>query len=464
MLDKVKTWINNYRLVTPGSRILAACSGGPDSLALVHILYRLKDEYGYSLAVAHVNHMLRPEAAEEAKFVEAFATSLGLKCSVTAIDVPAYCKANKISSQEEAARLIRYRYLRKIAVEWGGAQIATGHHRDDQVETVLLNFLRGAGSGGLRGMKPLNGDVLRPLLAISRPEIEAYCKEQGLQPRYDSSNFSTEYRRNKIRLELLPTLEKKYNPAIREAIWRLATLAGDEHDYIRGEAAKLWGKVATAAGDSVAVDSEGLAALPTALQRELIRQAIEKKRGALTGISFEHVEKLITMALSGTVGSLLTLPGRLIARKTYAGLVLADGVFNQSQPVWTKGFGPVALIVPGSTIIGNKTIVAEIVTALPPKKRKNSAVFDLEKLTLPLIVRSRLPGDRFRPSGLNGSKKLKNFFIDHKIPEAVRNEVPIITDQQEIIWVAGYRQSEHGRIAETTQKILQLSITKQGEF
>lgn len=462
MLDKVKTWINNYRLVKPGGRILAACSGGPDSLALVHILHRLKDEHGFSLAVAHVNHMLRPEASGEAEFVEAFSTSLGLKCFITAIDVSAYSKANKISSQEEAARLVRYQFLRRIAAAWGGAQIATGHHRDDQVETVLLNFLRGAGSGGLRGMQALNGDVMRPLLAVSRPEIEAYCEEHGLQPRRDSSNFSTEYRRNRIRLELLPVLEKSYNPAIREAIWRLASLVGDEHDYICGEAAKLWGTVAIA-GDCVAIESQGLAALPTALQRELIRQAIEKKRGSLTGISFEHVEKLLIMALSGTVGSLLTLPGGFIARKTYAGLVVENGGLHQFKPGCTKELRPVTVVIPGSTTIGNSTIVAELVTALP-QKRKNSAIFDLEKLVLPLSVRSRMPGDRFRPAGFNGSKKLKNFFIDDKIPEAVRNSVPIVTDQQEIIWVAGYRQSEHARITETTKKILQLTITKQEEF
>ncbi|CQR72951.1 tRNA(Ile)-lysidine synthase [Sporomusa ovata DSM 2662] len=463
MLNKVKTWLNNYRLVKPGGRILAACSGGPDSLALVHILHRLKDEHGFSLAVAHVNHMLRPEAPGEAEFVEAFSTSLGLKCFVTAIDVSAYSKANKISSQEEAARLLRYQCLRRIAAAWGGAMIATGHHRDDQVETVLLNFLRGAGSGGLRGMKPLNGDVIRPLLAVSRPEIEAYCEEQGLQPRRDSSNFSTEYRRNRIRLELLPVLEKSYNPAIREAIWRLASLVGDEHDYICGEAAKLWGNVAKA-GDCVVIESQGLAALPIALQRELIRQAIEKKRGSLTGISFEHVEKLLTMVLSGTVGSLLTLPGGYIARKTYTGLVVENGVLYPSKPVCTKKLKTVTVVIPGSTTIGSSTIVAELATALPLKKGKNSAAFDLEKLTLPLVVRSRAPGDRFRPAGLNGSKKLKNFFIDDKIPEAVRNFVPIVADQHEIIWVAGYRQSEHARITETTKKILQLTITKQEEF
>ncbi len=463
MIDKVTAWIRNYKLIQPGSRILAACSGGPDSLALVHILNRLKTEYSFCLGVAHVNHMLRQEAAAEADFVADFAAGLGLKCWVTAIDVPAYSKANKISSQEEAARLIRYQFLRSTAAAWGGARIATGHHRDDQVETVLLNFLRGTGSGGLRGMQPLHRDVMRPLLSISRKEIEAYCEEHGLLPRYDSSNLSTDYRRNRIRLELLPALEKNYNPAIREAIWRMADLAGDEYEYIRGQAAKLWGSVATI-GSGITIVSRELAAIPTALQRELIRQVIEKKRGELTGISFVHVEKLLIMALNGTVGSVLTLPKGLIARKTYTGLVFEDYTAGQLQADHKKGFTPVELNIPGSTTAGFSTIRTEMVTTLPQNKGRNVAIFDFEQLVLPLVVRSRLPGDRFRPLGLNGQKKVKEFFIDHKVPEAVRDHVPIVADQQEILWVAGFRQSEYGKITATTKKILQLSITKQEEF
>lgn len=463
MLDKIKRWIQAWQLIKPGSRILAACSGGPDSLALVHVLRSLQDEYGFMLAVAHVNHQLRPEAAEEAEFVQAFAAGLGLDCFTAAIDVQAYRKANKISSLEEAARLARYRYLRQAAAVWGGAQIATGHHRDDQVETVLLNFLRGAGSGGLRGMKPVNGDILRPLLAVNRAELEAYCAQQALQPRQDSSNFSPEYRRNRIRLELLPVLEQAYNPAVREAIWRLAVLAGDEHDYIAGEAAKLWGTVAIAA-EQVVICSKGFAGLPVALQRELIRQAIEKKRGRLTGISFEHVEILRIMTISGQVGCLQILPGGLFARKTYTELVLDNGSLPPNKRETAAKFAPVVLAVPGSVTVGCYTVKAELLTALPEQTGKDSVLVDWEQLRLPLVVRSRLPGDTFRPAGLNGSKKLKKFFIDHKIPEVVRDGIPIVADQQEIIWVAGCRQSEYGRISQTARKILRLSITKQEEF
>jgi tRNA(Ile)-lysidine synthase len=461
MLDKVKTWVNKYQLFSSSSRIVAACSGGPDSLALVHILNSVKEEYGFQLAVAHVNHMFRPEAAQEADFVAAFSVSLGLKCYATSINVPAYHKAHKMSP-EEAGRLLRYKYLREVAADWGGALIATGHHRDDQVETVMINLLRGAGSGGLRGMRPLRGGIIRPLLSISRSEIEDYCHENKLTPCQDSSNFETDYLRNRIRINLLPALESDYNPAIREALWRLAALVGDEHDYISREAAELSGTVAIEDGGKAIINSEALAKLHPALQRECIRQLIEKKRGALTGISFGHVEKLIYTALFGAVGTLMELPGGLTARKTYTSLELGT---KEKCPNQHRQEAPTAeLITPGITTVNGRTITAQIVAEPAVWQRRDTAVFDLEQLCLPLVIRTRLPGDRFRPLGLGGSKKLKDFFIDTKVPQAERDDVPIIADQREIIWVAGYRQSEYGRITSNSKKILQLTITKQGEF
>ncbi|SMD04694.1 tRNA lysidine(34) synthetase TilS [Sporomusa malonica] len=462
MLDKVRTWVNNHQLLVPGSRILAACSGGPDSLALVHLLNTFKGEYGFQLAVAHVNHMFRPEAVQEAEFVAAFSAGLGLECHVIAIDVPAYCKANKMSF-EEAGRLLRYQYLREVAARWGGAQIATGHHRDDQVETVLINLLRGAGSGGLRGMRPLNGGIVRPFLSVSRCEIETYCTEHTLNPCQDSSNFETDYLRNRVRLNLLPALEADYNPAIREALWRLSSLVGDEHDYIARESAKLWGTVAIEDGSKAIINSKALAELHPAVQRVCIRQAIEKKHGALTGISFGHVEKLINMALFGIVGSRLHLPGGLTAQKTYTSLELgvADACIDRST---VHSVQAAEFAVPGRIMVNGSTVTAAIVTELPTRQGRDTAVFDLDQLRLPLTIRTRLPGDRFRPLGLGGSKKLKEFFIDTKVPEAERDCIPIIADCQEIIWIAGYRQSEHGRITDNTKKILQLTITKQGEF
>ena len=459
----VKNWVDSHNLLSPGSRILAACSGGPDSLALVHILNRLRTEYSFSLAVAHVNHMFRPEAAAEAEFVAAFAAGLGLACYVTAIDVPAYYKAHKMSP-EEAGRVLRYRYLRRVAAEWGAALIATGHHRDDQVETVLINFLRGAGSGGLRGIQPVSGGIIRPLLPVSRREIEEYCAAWQLKPRQDSSNFATDYLRNRVRLMLLPALEADYNPAIRKAVWQLAALAGDEYDYLRQEAKRLWTTVVTEA-DRLTIGSQALAGVHKALQREIIRLAIEKKRGTLTGISFGHVEKLLTMVLSGTVGSILTLPGGLIAYKTYTGVELGLITDSHELPsVKPAGLEAVPLAVPGITQAGDFVIGANLATACQVYPGRQTAVFDLEQLSLPLIVRTRQPGDRFRPLGLNGSKKLKEFFIDQKVPAAERDTILLICDQQEIIWVAGHRQGERGRITSTTKKILQLSITKREDF
>ncbi len=462
MLDKVKAWVSRHRLLVPGSRILAACSGGPDSLALVHILNQLKDTYGFCLAVAHINHMFRPEAAQETEFVADFSAGLGLQCHVTSIDVPAYQQAQKLSA-EEAGRILRYQYLRQVAADWGGARIATGHHRDDQAETVLINLLRGAGIGGLRGMRPLNGDIVRPLLSVSRREIEEYCLKYHLDPCQDSSNFTTDYLRNRIRLNLLPLLEADYNPSVREALWRLAVLAGDEHDYICQEAGKLWGEIITHDRGKAVIDSRALSSLHPALQRACIRQVIEKKRGTLTGISFIHVENLINMALLGEVGSLMTLPGGLIARRTYTTLEIGGSGSCITSAEHNCETVPAEIAIPGITRLNSLTVTAEIVSE-PSAGGPGTAVFDLDQLCLPVTLRGRLPGDRFRPSGLKGSKKIKDFFIDRKVPEAQRDAVPIVSDQQEIIWVAGYRQSEHGLITGNTKKFLQLTITKQGEI
>jgi len=457
MLEKVKEWVDRQRLFRPGIKVLAACSGGPDSLALVHVLQRLKDEYCFSLVVAHVNHMFRPEAAQEAEFVAEFSAGLGLSCHVTAIDVASYCKAHKMSSQE-AGRLLRYQYLRQVAASLGGALIATGHHRDDQVETVLINLLRGAGSSGLRGMRPSNGGIIRPLLPVSRLDIEAYCTAHSLNPCQDSSNFKSDYLRNRVRLHLLPSLETGYNPAIRQALWRLSELAGDEHDYIYCEAAKLWGTVILDDGCKAVIDSRALAELHRAMQRECVRQVIEKKRGSLTGISFSHVEKIISMAISGAVGAQMLLPGGLVACKTYKALTLTMAAHCAELDSGKLDVAPSEIEVPGRTTVNGVTILAEIITAAPRQQEGITALFDLDKLRLPLTVRARRPGDRFRPLGLGGSKKLKDFFIDTKVPLSERNSIPVISDQQEIVWVAGYRQSEHGRMSGSTKKILQLTI------
>lgn len=458
MLNEIRKWINRHHLICPGDKVLAACSGGPDSMALVHILLMLAPEYNFTLAVGHVNHMLRGgESDEDEQFVKTFCRRRHVPFYRTAIDVRRF-RQKSGRSVEDAARHVRYDWLQKVALDIGGAKIATGHHRDDQAETVLINLLRGAGSAGLRGMQPERNGIIRPLLSVSRQEIAMYCAEHRLNPRTDSSNRDTDYLRNRIRLRLLPDIEREYNPSIREALWRTAALLSDEHGFIRETVLALWPQIAKEHGTAMSLDEELIRRQPRALQREIFRLAIEKKQGNLKGISFCHVENLIYMTETASVGSIMELPGGLLAKKGYH--VIEIGQEKIEMPVESILPG-IQLNVPGITYIpqSHSKIIARMLDAYPCQdKNAMTAVFDWQALTPPLFVRTRVPGDRFRPIGLNGTKKLKDYFIDEKVPRCRRDEALVFCDEKSIIWVGGYRQAEHGKVTARTTEYLQLII------
>lgn len=457
MLTKVRAWIDKHQMLAQGDNIVVACSGGPDSLGLLHIFNEFRLEYNINVFAAHVDHMFRGlESAEEAMFVAAFCHERQIPCYQQAIDVPKFIKETGLSGAD-AARVVRYQYLRLVAKEVGGAKIATGHHSDDQAETVLINILRGAGSTGIRGIQPVSGDLIRPLLSVSRGEILTYCKEQRLEPRFDSSNLKTNYLRNRIRLTLLPELEKQYNVAIKDALCRTAILVGDEHDFIQATARDLWNQVITEEDGRIFIHKKNMETLHIALQREIFRMAIEKKQGSLTGISFHHVETLIQVLSTGRVGSITQLPGKLVASKSYEGIYL--DVYSVMQGTEVDYSGQ-PLVVPGLTSISELgiAITTELTDVAQSGIQSQVAVFDWDALSPPLFVRRRRVGDRFQPLGFHGSKKLKEFFIDEKIPRQLRDNTPIICDSQGIIWVGGYRQAETGRVCEGTKIFLTIKV------
>lgn len=457
MIKKVKAWIEKYNLIPSGSIVLAACSGGTDSMALVHILSELCKVYNFTLTVGHVDHMFRgKESADDAKFVADFCRELNVACYQTAVDVPRFIEESRLSA-EEAARVIRYDYLRKVAKELGGALIATGHHRDDQAETVLMHLLRGSGGDGLSGMKARNRDVIRPLLAVSRSEIEEYSQQRNFSPRLDSSNLQTDYLRNDIRLTLLPLLRRRYNRSLTDAFCRTAEIIGDEHAFVRQSAESVWSEVVISEGqDEWILDASIISCLHIAVQRELFRQIIEKKIGTLKGITFAHVEKLINLTLSGETGSVIELPGRCIIRKEYDRLFMGTKSSRKADKIEPPG---IRVNVPGVTQLPNGCFIeAALHSVKPQKKSAQTAIFDWGTLAQPIIVRNRAEGDRFSPLGMKGSKKVKEYFIDAKIPRKERDEALIFLDASQIIWLGGYRQAEHGKVTEVTREFLQLTI------
>lgn len=438
LLAEVRAWCARQGLFAPGELVLAACSGGPDSLALVHLLQRLGEERGFSLAVAHVDHCFRGEAsAADARFVAAYCAGRGLLCVQTAIDVPAHLERHG-GSPQDAARQLRYAWLRAEARCLGASCLATGHHGDDQAETVLLHLLRGAGAEGLAAMAPREGLLVRPLLAVRRQQIEAYCRQHGLQPRQDESNRKDVYRRNHLRHRLLPALAR-YNPEVVAALGRTAQIVRQEHDFVRSQALAELEACAQDEGEGLLVAVPSLVRCHPAVQREVWRQALEKKRGSLKGICFVHVESLMELAKAGRPGAKVELPGGWQAVRDYRTIRLGPAGAERRQA--PGGAWQAPLQTPGVTPLPDGRCLR---ASWEPLSEAEGPVLALawERLAPPLAVRFRQAGDAFRPRGLGGRKKLKEFFIDAKLSRGRRDAVPLVCDREGILWVTGLRSDE----------------------
>lgn len=468
MLRAVKAFIQREELVQAGDWVVIACSGGPDSLALLHIMWRLRPELGIKLAAAHVDHMLRGTAAQaDAQFVRDFCDRLQLPCHLAVVDVPARVKASG-QSVEEAGRELRYRFLRQVAAHYGPTtKIAVGHNLDDQAETVLLHLLRGAGSQGLGGMAPRTPDgIIRPLLEMTRQDIEIYCRENDLTPRRDITNWDLAYTRNKIRWELLPLLKDHYNPAISRLLAQTAQVLRDEHAYIAATAARVVPALVTVEADgAVELSLVRWRRLHPALQREVMRLAVGKIIPSLKGITFTHVETLLAMGRRNGVAR-YTLPGPVYVQTAY-GRMRLDRRPPAPAPAPAPPLSPaeVRLVVPGVTPLGwsGLAVTAAIVSSPPAARGGYQAVLDYDALEPPLFVRTRRPGDRFVPLGAPGEKKLQDFFVDAKVPRTERDTVPLVCDQRGIVWVAGWRPAERAKVTPATQRFLWLQLQRTEE-
>lgn len=318
LLDTLARTAAERGLLTTGDRVLVAVSGGPDSLALLHALHTLQNALGLAdLQAAHLDHGLRgAESEADAIFVAAFCAAHGIRCHRGHADVTGLVKKHKVSTQQ-AARLARYQFLDAAADAIGAEKIATGHTQDDQIETVLLNILRGSGLDGLRGIPACRGRFVRPLLETPRTEVTAYCEANGLTPRLDASNLmANHYTRNRIRLELLPQLARDYNPGVRDALLRLSQIAARDADYISQQAQLALTEVTMAVDEShLVLDRVKLATLHSALLRHVLRAALVQFRGTGEAITHEHLEPLCAAILGGS-----RLPFGLTTPAPYCGI------------------------------------------------------------------------------------------------------------------------------------------------
>lgn len=520
--SRVLRFIHQHGLIGRGQTVVVAVSGGPDSVCLLHILAGWHREAGVELHIAHLDHQLRgAESQAEAEYVSALADSLGIHATIDSRDVAAY-RAERNCSLEEAARELRYEFLAGVAQQVGAHRIALGHTRDDQVETILMHILRGAGTAGLSGLVPCaplpsphlssrvpmgsgrsNPLLIRPLLDITREETARYCQEHGLDPRADSSNLSLSLLRNRLRLQLLPLL-RQYNPSVDQALLRLADIAGEDNAFIEHQASAMWQQMARQEDDAVRLNRRQLAALPAALQRRLLRAAMARVQRDVRDIQATHIEAARAL-LHKPAGKEVCLPHGLVCQGGYEDLVITRdhrgrgdlpsvivGQAKQSRPEGLASpplAGESRLTVPGQTLLPGWRVTAAVLPRRSDERHSRAstsgpwqpspavtghttesrpkdsnpfvAYLDLQKAGNDLSVRPRRTGDRFQPLGMSEAKKLQDFMVDAKIPRSHRPHVPIVCSPQHIIWIVGWRIDDRVKVTAATREVLRLEFVRQ---
>lgn len=466
LILKIKETIVEHKMIEPGDTVLLGVSGGPDSVALLWGLVELKQELGIELAIAHLNHSARGEESDrDAQFVKDLGGALQIETLIEKKDVAAEQAALKNSFQE-TARDIRLDFFQRTMSQIGANKIALGHTSDDQVETVLMNLLRGSGLKGVGGMNPIRFPYIRPLFYCSRSEIIGFLNDKSFSYCKDPSNEKTEYLRNRIRLELIPFLQEKYNPRITESLFEASEIFRAENDCLKnlGDHEFDYAVSKSVEKGVLNVGIEYFTVLPLALKRRLVRKAIQSIKGDLRRISFFHIQEALHLFEKSQKGKRIDLPdgvevlcsGDHVEFKRIqspdSSILSGDG---SRAPDWMK-----PLSIPGETQVEKAGLIlkTEIIGSSGaefPAYQGNQAFLDFDKTGDDLVVRFFQAGDRLRPLGMKGTKKLKSLFIDEKVPQEVRSSIPILTTgDNDIIWVYGMRIADIYRVTSNTSKVL----------
>jgi len=465
LMDAVLDAAAEHGLWSPHDTIVVAVSGGPDSVALLRVLHEISlNRMPLKLICAHVNHGFRAESVQEAEFVRAMAEELGLPFELAVFDIPAYVKESGLGP-EGAAREKRYRFLIDTALRYGACSVALAHHADDQAETVLMRLLRGSGPSGLAGMRwkrtERKVELIRPLLRINKTALVELCTSRGYAYAEDATNLLVQYKRNAIRLEVLPFLEK-YNGRLSQSLNQLAEIAGAEDEYMEAAALKCFRELVQIRQGIYTLGRASFAAVPSALQRRLIKLILNYLSADQSVADFNKIEAVRRGALQDTPTTWsLDLGGGLTCLRQY------DTLLFSSKPPQQQASYTYRLSLPQARL--NLAEIGKVLTMTVLEREsffiqgegstKMSAWFDADELVFPLTIRSRQPGDIIKVMGLNGSKKVKDIYIDDKIPSSERARIPLVCDGLgNIVWIPGIRRSIHAAVARQTVTVLLLSL------
>lgn len=458
MVVKNKVWlaVKEYNLIEENDNIVIGLSGGPDSMALLYVLLEIREEIDFNIHIVHVNHGVRGvEADLDQEFVEKKAKKLGLPYYTRNVNMIQHGKERGISA-EEAGRELRYGFFREILRSLGKGKIAVAQNMNDQAETLIMRFFRGTGIDGLKGMEFIVGDIIRPILGISRKEIEEYIKKKEIPTVLDKTNLMPIYTRNKIRLELIPYIEENFNPNIVQTLWRTSTISALDSSFLEKYSKKRYNSlVKKEYKDKLILDGIKLNEEDRSIQQRIIRIGILKINKTLQGITEAQVSSVLNMSLSHDTGKEYHLPNNIIAKTSYGDLIIQKNI-NKNKAAENYLYhinmeGPTDL-----KDIGYWFNLKVFTQEELKEKKKNAQYLDLNRIKGSLKIRNRKNGDRIRPLGMKGTKKIKDYFIDEKIPKDLRDKIPLLVDGENILWVVGYRASELYKVTEETKMILEV--------
>lgn len=436
--------IRRRRLLGTGERVLAAVSGGADSVALLVLLQRNARTLGIEVAVAHLDHRMRPESGDDAEFVRGLCARLDIPLHVGTRDVPQLSRIWK-DGLEASARRARREFLVETAAAQGCVKVALGHHRGDQAETLLHRLLRGSGSSGLGAMQPWSPPFIRPLLPFAREQLQGFLAEHGWPFIEDASNRDSRFTRNRIRHQLLPLLEG-FNPRVEEHLFRLSEQLSEEEDFWREREDEALSRVLLDRGDGLSLSRGLLLALHPALLPRVLRRALAEVRGDLQGIASCHLSAVCSLARSEHPQGELDLPGAWVGRRY--------------ERLWLRRRRPLEMEIASLEISGPGTYAladgGELRVSVENGTGEKTALieeFDGFCIDFPLWWRPFCPGDRFHPEGAPGGKKLKAFFINQKIEKEKRRYLWLLA-KDEILWVAGVRRGHAYRPEAACRRVL----------
>jgi tRNA(Ile)-lysidine synthase len=474
MFENIESILSDQCGLVKDQPVIAGISGGPDSMCLLSILR----ETGYRVIVAHFNHKLRSDADADANAVEQSASRMNFASVIESGDVHELARAEKMSI-EEAARTMRYRFLMKQARRFKAQAVAVGHTADDQVETVLMHFIRGAGLAGLKGMNyrtilPTFDEeipIVRPLLDSWREETVVYCAAHGLRPRHDPSNDSLDFFRNRLRNQLIPVLES-YNPRFRDAIWRTSRSLTGDHEILSYVLDDVWKTcVVQQTLDYVSFDSASLTKHSLGLQRHLIRRAIELLHPEGLNLTFATLERATKFVNDPELHRTDLTGGLHLLREGSFIYVLADtsDMPIERWPQMPDVSNTIPLRLPNSVILsGGWRLTCErwnMASLAIEQAHSNNDPFqvwlDAKGISDALELRARHDGDRFEPLGMDGHEmKISDFFINVKLPHRARDRWPLLCMGSKVVWVPGYRPAHSFRLTESSRQVLYFSMTR----